>query len=331
LVGYGLIGRERHRALSDLAGEGLPIEVVGYFDPFVREPPADLRRFGSIDDVVDCAPDLVVVAIPHDEAVSVTASLLGVGLDVLMEKPMGRNSSEAEQLVAADARGPGHLHVGMNYRFFAGIRQCMGDVRSGRFGQLVSCRMSLGHGGAPGDENSWKLDPVRAGGGCLIDPGIHLLDLALLLADDVTVARADGWSGFWRTGIEEECRVTLSSSSVPMISLEVSVVRWRSQFAFEIWGIDGYGVVTGRGRSYGPQVYRRGERWGWKAGMSQAESEVEVSRSDGTESFREELRALLTGDCDQPTSDAAQARRAMELLDDARAVLVQHAPATKSG
>jgi predicted dehydrogenase len=242
-----------------------------------------------------------------------------------MEKPMGRNLLEAEKLVAADAHGPGRLHVGMNYRFFAGIRQCMGDIYTGRFGQLVSCRMSLGHGGAPGDEKTWKLDPLRAGGGCLIDPGIHLLDLALLLANDASVDSADGWSGFWRTGIEEECRVMLSSSAVPLISLDVSVVRWRSQFAFEISGTEGYGIVTGRGRSYGPQVYRRGERWGWKAGSSQAESEVEVSRTDGSESFRDELRALLADDCDQPTPcDAAQARRAMALLEEARERLVHH-------
>ena len=36
----------------------------------------------------------------------------------------------------------------------------------------------------PGQEKTWKLNEERAGGGCLIDPGIHLLDLCMLLAPD---------------------------------------------------------------------------------------------------------------------------------------------------
>jgi predicted dehydrogenase len=325
LVGYGLIGQQRHDALRELRAEGLPVAVIGYFDPFASASDVDVPRFDSMDAVVAARPDLVVVAVPHDVAVGVTTSLLEAGLDVLMEKPMGRGLEEADALAAADAASSGRLHVGMNYRFFAGIRHCLDDARSGRFGQLVSCRMMLGHGGSPGDELTWKLDPVRAGGGCLIDPGIHLLDLALVLGDDAEVRRADAWSGFWGTGIEEECHLVLSSSAVPMMSLDVSVIRWRSYFAIEISGTDGYGIVTGRGRSYGPQIYRRGDRWGWRSGASQADSEMEVCRTDGSESFRDELRSLLTETGDSTTTcDATQARCAMALLDDARSMLVLH-------
>src|ERR1035441_4976780 len=65
-----------------------------------------------------------------------------------------------------------------------GIRQAIRDALSGQFGTLINVSMVLGHGGAPGMEKGWKLDPIRAGGGCLIDPGIHLLDLCNLLAPE---------------------------------------------------------------------------------------------------------------------------------------------------
>ena len=66
----------------------------------------------------------------------------------------------------------------------------------------------------------------------------------------------------------------------------------------EINGTDGYGVVTGRGRSYGVQEYRTGKRWGWMKGKSQTESEHVVLVSSGEEVFADEMDALLFDKCD---------------------------------
>jgi predicted dehydrogenase len=181
----------------------------------------------------------------------------------------------------------------------------------------------LGHGGSPDDFKGWKLDPVRAGGGCLIDPGIHLLDLACQ-ADrgDLVVRGGTCWSGFWKTGIEEDCHLILSGSVIPTIGMSVSVVRWRSTFRIELFGTDGYGVVEGRGRSYGPQTYRRGQRWGWQGGRSQAESEEFVVTSTGDEVFLDEMKAILHPPEDGPSvATAEEALRAMALLRDCRAEL----------
>jgi predicted dehydrogenase len=326
LVGLGLIGRERLLALEALRRRGRPVAVAAALDPDpVRRREAeerDVPTAADLDALLAVRPDWFVVATPHDTAVEIVPRLLATGARVLVEKPLGRSLAEAEALARAAA--PGQLWVGLNYRFFAGIEALIGDVRRGAFGRPIALDAVVGHGGAPGMERSWKLDRVRAGGGALIDPGIHLLDLALLLAGEpLEVRGGSAWSGFWKTGVEEECHLLLSGERLPAANLQVSIVRWRSVFRLELHGEDGYGIVEGRGRSYGPQTYRRGRRWGWRTAPSQAESEERVLESPGSDVFERELEALLFGSLDSAVQpcDGTEALLGMRLLEACRAHL----------
>lgn len=298
VLGLGLIGRERLKALCGLRDEENLVSEIGVCDPFAKEAETGIANSGaswidSIESLAGFKPELVIVATPHDTAVSLVETLLPTGTRVLMEKPFGRSLAEAERL-ASLMRYEDQISLGCNYRFFPGVSALLRDASSGLFGQLVSINMVLAHGGSPGMEKGWKFDPMKAGGGCLIDPGIHLLDLCHVLSrSGVQAYSGRQWRGFWNTGIEEEVHLHLQGAEDLIINLQVSIVRWRSRFQIEINGVEGYGVVEGRGRSYGPQRYRRGKRWGWRDAKNQEASEEEVCISDCQESFRDELRALL--------------------------------------
>ena len=313
IVGFGLIGRERLKALQSLAPS---VVVVGVSDPALTSETlgGDVPLLPDLDALIRIEPDVVIVATPHDIAVPIVSTLLATGTRVLIEKPLGRTGAEAEALVLAQAH-PGQLHVGFNYRFLAGVSALLSDAAAGWFGNLISATMTLGHGGSPGDEETWKLDPQRAGGGCLLDPGVHAIDLlTVLLGTDLDVCGASTWKGFWNTGIEEEGHVLLRAPGGALGRAELSVARWRSTFRLEVNGTEGYGVVTGRGRSYGPQEYRRGRRWGWMNTGRQADSEELVVLDPGEESFVRETEALLGFDVRSPCS-AEHALLVMRLLD----------------
>jgi predicted dehydrogenase len=185
---------------------------------------------------------------------------------------------------------------------------------------MIAAHFLIGHGCAPGQEKTWKLNAERAGGGCLIDPGVHLLDLCLLLAPErIEVVGGTTWSGFWNTGIEEDVQLLLKASDIS-ISLHISIVCWRSTFRMELHGTDGYGLVSGRGRSYGSQKYVTGQRWGWRLAPSQAASEIAIVESDGTDVYSAELEELLFPNVNSERawpgpSTATEALRVMELLD----------------
>lgn len=321
VVGAGLIGSHRLEALNRLGTSGFNIDVVGVVDPRPRDElqvPERVGHYRNLHDGLGMGPEWVIVATPHDAAIGAVASSMNAGANVLVEKPLGRTAAEARALAHHAEITGRRLHVGMNYRFFEGVRSLLVDCSKRRFGDLVSLEVELGHGGAPGDEQTWKLDRARAGGGCLIDPGIHVLDLAMLVAGDLAVHAAASWNGFWRTGIEEEAHVLLTGAKCSIVQLSISIVRWRSTFRLQVNGTDGYGVVTGRGRSYGAQSYRRGERWGWRRGGSQRETEEEVVTTDGDSVWADELRSLLVDERaggGPGVASAAEAVGAMELLD----------------
>jgi predicted dehydrogenase len=329
VIGAGLIGRERLLAVRELARQGQPVQLSGIYDanrPLCEAAAAefDAPAFTGVEELLRDPPDWVAIALPHDTAVEVTLAALEHGAKVLLEKPMGRDLHEARQLFEA---GGDRLRIGFNYRFFPGIRRAIQDARRGAFGRLIAINFVLAHGGSPGQEKTWKLDPTRAGGGCLIDPGVHLLDLCLLLTSgQIDVVGGTSWAGFWNTGIEEEVQLLLRTPDGTSLSVQVSIVRWRSTFSLTIHGEDGYGEVLGRNRSYGPQTYRTGQRWGWRSAPNQAASEVLAVESDGLDVFAAETRALLFPSTSPEEAwpapcTAAEALAVMELLDKIRGTL----------
>lgn len=270
------------------------IAAVGVCDPILGDEisVAGSIQFRNIDHLIEYRPDQVFLAVPHDIAFEIASQLLVEGISVHLEKPMGRNLSEAMTLQTLAEQHNGTLTIGFNYRYMAGVHRIVEDCRSGLFGEVVRISLELGHGGSPSDQQSWKLDPIKAGGGCLIDPGVHLLDICnmLVAAPQPVVCRT--WEGFWNTGIEEEAHVLMMSDKT-VINLAVSVVRWRSLFRIEVQGVEGYGRVEGRGRSYGIQTYIRGRRWAWQSGRAQADTEELVCTDDCLKSFELETADVL--------------------------------------
>jgi hypothetical protein len=118
--------------------------------------------------------------------------------------------------------------------------------------------------------------------------------MSQLSINDIDINYTKSWKGFWNTGIIEEAHWLASDEDGVIFNAQVSLNRWRSSFRLEINGTDAYGVVENRGRSYGPQSYRFGKRWGWQSGTSQAESEeIVVSNNDCTDSFVKEIFSVL--------------------------------------
>ncbi|HLB34840.1 MAG: hypothetical protein A3F67_03330 [Verrucomicrobia bacterium RIFCSPHIGHO2_12_FULL_41_10] len=327
IIGAGLIGQERMKAVAKLQASGIPIKVGWVYDPYqqklnILSVEHGFKTTEDINRFYDQPADLVVVSCPHDIATDHTCNALQAGHCVLIEKPIGRNYLETQRI--AEAAGiEKRLFVGLNYRFMPGVATLIEDWHGGQFGKPISLSMQIGHGGKPGDEKTWKLDPIRCGGGALLDPGIHMLDLCrLMTGSNLTIQAVTSWSGFWKTGIEEEVRLLLQNGDVA-IALEVSVVRWRSHFEIFAQGTEGYGIVTGRGRSYGIQRYRRGKRWGWQYAKDQAASEEVVLEDSCENSFADELAACLNlkGINSARPADLKDGLGLMELYQDIKARL----------
>ena len=179
-VGFGNAGRKRARCLVEMAD----VELVGIVETDVdaRSEATELLTPARIFDCLDHAldrrkPDAVVVSTPPDLHVELTPRFLAQGIDVLCEKPLGRNAAEM-QLCIEVAQGHGRvLKVATNHLFMPSVVAALDHLANGLIGNLRSIRATVGHDRAEALDG-WHQDIARSGGGALRDNGSHALFVA---------------------------------------------------------------------------------------------------------------------------------------------------------
>ena len=133
------------------------------------------------------ACDAVLVTTPNRFHEEYATSALEAGLDVLLEKPLAHTLASAERIADAAARAEGFCMVGFNNRFAAPVEVATAYRNEGRFGDISHVEANyVRRRGIPG-RGSWFTSKEVAGGGALIDIGVHAIDLALYFLDFPTI------------------------------------------------------------------------------------------------------------------------------------------------
>ena len=218
------------------------------------------------DVIADPTVDVVVVSTTNQYLAPIAIAALNAGKHVLCEKPMGRNLREASEIGSA-ARASGCLFkLGFTLRFHPAIRRAHELCATGHLGQLFFIHAMYGHGGRPGYESEWRGNVEQAGGGELLDQGVHLLDLARWFLGEVDVVSALTPRWYWSVDpLEDNAFVLLRGDRGQVASLHASWTVWKNRFLFEVVGRDGYARVEGLGGTYGLEslaVGRRNSRGG---------------------------------------------------------------------
>jgi predicted dehydrogenase len=115
---------------------------------------------------------------------------LDAGVAVFCQKPLGRNAREVETVLKAAQEADRLLGVDLSYRHTEAMQAIREKVRAGSLGTVFAADLVFHN--AYGPQSAWFWDPRMSGGGCLIDLGIHLVDLALWLLEFPAVGRASG-------------------------------------------------------------------------------------------------------------------------------------------
>lgn len=182
-LGVGWIGRHRMAALAE---SGL-CEIVAVADTvpeLVSQAQALAPRSvacTSLDELLAIGLDGVVIATPSALHAAQALQAFEQGCAVFCQKPLGRNASETRQVIGAARAADRLLGVDLSYRHLAGMERARALVRSGELGSIYA--IDLVFHNAYGPDKAWFYDRALAGGGCVIDLGIHLVDLALWLLD----------------------------------------------------------------------------------------------------------------------------------------------------
>jgi len=191
-LGTGWIGRNRMEAMLATA-EAEPVAICDP-DPEMataaRETAPGAEIVGSLDELLACDPDGVVIATPSALHAEQCISAFEAGAAVFCQKPLGRNASEVQAVLDAAKAADRLLGVDLSYRYTAAMQAIRDRIRAGELGQVFAADLTFHN--AYGPQSSWFWDPKLSGGGCLIDLGVHLVDLLLWLFDFPEVIQARG-------------------------------------------------------------------------------------------------------------------------------------------
>lgn len=317
VVGCGLIGQRRARTALLHPGTALRLVVDS-----AAEAAASLAR-GTCDASVDWRHtidrsdvDVVVVATPNHLLAEIAIAALAAGKHVLMEKPMGRNLAEARAIHDAAGASTGVLHVGFNHRFHPAIRRALELVAGGAVGRVLNVRARYGHGGRPGLEHEWRSDPECAGGGELLDQGVHLADLIYLLCGMPESVFAEVQTAAWPIApLEDNAYAIMRFAGGAIAQLHVSMTQWKNLFSFEVHGDAGAVIVDGLGGSYGVERLVRVERaYGGAPAMHEHRFDGEdPSWTDEWDAFVARIGGAPAANA--PAGNAAQGLAAMRIID----------------
>jgi predicted dehydrogenase len=137
----------------------------------------DLKRMLEAGDV-----DAVDIVTPNSLHAPMTIAALASGKSVLCEKPPALNARQAEDMVAAASAGGKLLMFGFLFRFSEKMRLVRDLIQKGTLGEVTFVKAGIiRRRGSPG---GWFTSREMAGGGPLIDVGVHMIDLAAFLIGD---------------------------------------------------------------------------------------------------------------------------------------------------
>jgi predicted dehydrogenase len=261
---------------------------------------------------------IVSVATTNNLLAAVSKRALELGKHVLVEKPTALKSSELEPLVRL-ARERGLVYqAGFNYRFHPAMERAKSLLAEGAIGRLLHGSARHGHGGRLGLEKEWRAQPEIAGGGELLDQGVHLIDLVRWFSgEDITGVQAALRTDFWPIApLEDHALAWLDLRGGARFSLEVSLTQWKNLFSFELVGERGAIIIEGLGGSYGPErltLVRRPEQFG----VPEIETETFADPDRCWLAQWEEMeRAIRCGE--EPSGSAADSLACLRVIEAAR-------------
>ena len=263
LIGAGLQGGRRAPVLKQFPNTELVVIAADHHDrakllanTMGCQATDNWEEVVARDDI-----DAILVCTPPDLHASISIAAMKRGKHVLCEKPLARTLEEAREMLHATQENGVKLKCGFNHRHHPAIQQAKDWLNEDIIGELDFLRCRYGICGRPGYEKEWRANPQIAGGGHLMEQGIHALDLFRWFVGNFTKVVGFTATRFWdMSPLEDNAFALLYTEHGQLACLHSSLTQWKNLFSFELFGHEGYILVEGLGGSYGNERAILGRR-----------------------------------------------------------------------
>lgn len=253
IIGYGKMGRVRGHEVS----ANSKAKVVSVFD--AAEIDTEFPVVASADEIIRSpSVDAVFICTPNYLNKPLTVQALKAGKHVFCEKPPAFNAAEVAEIQEAEGVSGKVLMYGFNHRHHESIQHMKKIIDSGEFGRVLWMRGRYGKSVDKSFYDNWRSKINLAGGGILIDQGIHMLDLFLYLGGDFDSVHASVSNIYWKLDVEDNVFATLENTKTGLVaSLHSTMTQWRHLFSLEVFLERGCLVINGlktSSNTYGDEV-----------------------------------------------------------------------------
>jgi predicted dehydrogenase len=263
IAGYGIVGKRRHQYINEhqnlcvtaVCDQSLSNDYQGF---------PGIACFNNFKDLLNTELDVLFVCLPNNIAAEVTIAGLEKGLHVFCEKPPGKDLQDIINVIATEQKYPDlKLKYGFNHRYHDSIREALTIIQSGELGEVINLRGVYGKSRVIPFTGGWRSKREMAGGGILLDQGIHMVDLMRLFCGEFDEVKSFISNDFWKHDVEDNAYALLKDKKGRIAMLNSTATQWQHKFNLEITLSQGYielhGILSGS-KSYGEEKIVIGKR-----------------------------------------------------------------------
>lgn len=258
IAGYGIVGKRRRACIDRNPNLELVAVCDRTFDGngTFKE---GIRYYSDYRSLLEENLDALIVCLTNDVAPEVSIAGLNLGLHVFCEKPPGRNVEDILQVIRCEKQQPDcKLMYGFNHRYHESVKDALKLIQSGEFGRIINMRGVYGKSKLiTFNQPDWRTKRDIAGGGVLLDQGIHMVDLMRLFAGEFTEVQSYISNGHWGYEVEDNAYALMRTADGIVGMLNSSATQWRHRFNLDInlerGSIILGGILSGT-KSYGAET-----------------------------------------------------------------------------
>ena len=257
IAGYGVVGKRRHLFIDQHPS----LQTIAVCDQNFSETgmlSEGISRFQNYQKLLEEPLDVLFVSLPNYLTSEVTIAGLQKNLHVFCEKPPGRDIEDIKNVMKIEQKFPNLiLKYGFNHRYHDSVQKALQIIQSKKLGEIVNLRGIYGKSKIIPFSGGWRAERKYAGGGILLDQGIHMVDLIRLFCGEFEEVKSFVSNQYWKHDVEDNAYALMRDAQGRVAMLHSSATQWQHRFMLDITltdgGIELHGILTGS-KSYGEET-----------------------------------------------------------------------------
>ena len=255
IAGFGVVGKKRYEILKKIK----EVNIVAISDKNTKNSPKNknIKFFSNYQKLFNFRLDAIFISLPNKIAAEATINSLKKEINVFCEKPPARNYRDFLKIYNVYKNHKNlKIKYGFNHRYHDSVIIAKDAIKKKRYGKLINIRGLYGKSKIINFKGQWRSSKILAGGGILLDQGIHLLDILIFFCGDFLDVKSFISNKFWSYRVEDNAYSLIKFKNNVVAMIHSTATQWQHKFRVEIIMEKGQmnlnGILSGS-KSYGDE------------------------------------------------------------------------------